>query len=85
MSRHEEIGKTIPTITGGSIDEVHRNGAQAKVSKVLNLDFQFFCIDFLGKSKKEFVIMFISRQDQKCVLIAFMHYPKQDKRVIFIQ
>ena len=27
---------------------------QAKVSKVLNLDFQFFCIDFLGLLWKEF-------------------------------
>ena len=51
---------------------------QAKVSKVLNLDFHFFCIDFLGKLWKNFVTMFISRQDQKCVLIEFMHL-KQDK------
>ena len=32
-------------------------------SKVLNLNFQFFCIDFLGKLWKECVVIFISRQD----------------------
>ena len=49
---------------------------QAKVSKVLNLDFHFF-LYFLCKSKKEFVIMFITRQEEKCVLNKFMHYPTQ--------
>ena len=56
---------------------------QAKVSKVLNLVFNFFCIDFLGKSKKEFVIMFISRQVEKCVLVKSMHYPMQEEHVIY--
>ena len=37
--------------------------ALAKDSKVLNLDFQFFCIDFLGKLWNDFFIMFIPIQD----------------------
>ena len=37
---------------------------QDKVSKIWNLDFQVFSIDFLGKFKKEFITMFISRQDK---------------------
>ena len=54
--------------------------SQAKVNKVLNLDLQFFVQTFLANYEKNLLhIMFISRQDQKCVLIEFMHYPKQDK------
>ena len=51
---------------------------QAKVSKVLNLDFQFFLYRLSWQIMKR-----ISRQDQKCVLTEFMHYPKQDKHVIY--
>ena len=53
---------------------------QAKVSKVLNLDFYFF--DRLTWQIKKNVTIFISKQDQKFVFIKFMHYPKQDERVI---
>ena len=52
------------------------------VSKVLNLVFNFFCRDFLGKSKKEFV-MFISKQVEKYVLVKCMHYPKKEKHIIY--
>ena len=70
----------------GGVSDWNRNLAfftQAKDSKVLNLDFQFFCIDSLGILWKEFVIMFISRQDQNVSwLNSCIHYPKQDKHVI---
>ena len=48
-----------------------------KALKTNCVDSQFFVQTFLANYEKNLLhIMFISRQDQKCVLIEFMHYPR---------